>query len=240
MASLGPPAPLLCVLLWVSVAPQRSDMRLAYVTQDSFYYYACSKEPEACSMASLATCRCKAIPTPYSSPVFRMRRLTVWYTSPWNAARLLNNSEVLHLTLMDCRGGSRESAVPSSEGHFAVQHLEQLSVINFPLMPQTNMEPESDNDLHFEADRWRWREAPQEQHVVLGRERGAAYHEQARLGVIHGSVLRGGAAGVKVYTVQTHIDSDGTLPFPDLCLPKLPETSVIYVSFVYKREPSED
>ncbi|KAG7228564.1 hypothetical protein INR49_007738 [Caranx melampygus] len=73
---------------------------------------------------------------------------------------------------------------------------------------------------------------PQIQDILLGRELGAAYHEQARLGIIHRSVLEWGAA-VKAYTVQTHIDSDGALPFPDLHLPKLPETSVIYVSFVY-------
>ncbi|XP_061546337.1 uncharacterized protein si:ch73-52p7.1 [Phycodurus eques] len=245
MASLGPPAPLLCFLLWVSVAPQRSEMCLAYVTHDSFFYYSCSQEPHACSAASLAACRCRSIPlstlqpplaTPYSSSVFRMRRLTVWYTSPWNTARLLNNSEVHHLTLMDCSGGP----TPSLEGHFTVQHLEQLSIIDFPQMTQTKMESESDNDLHFDVDRWKWRAASQVQDIFLGRELGAAFHEQARLGVIHGSVLRGGAAGVKVYTVQTHIDSDGTLPFPDLRLPKLPVTSVIYVSFVYRREQHED
>lgn len=70
------------------------------------------------------------------------------------------------------------------------------------------------------------------QDILLGRELGAVHHEQARLGIIHSSVLESGAA-VKAYTVQTHIDSDGVLPFPDLHLPKLPETSVIYVSFIY-------
>jgi len=70
------------------------------------------------------------------------------------------------------------------------------------------------------------------QDIFLGRELGAAFHEQARLGVIHSSVLEWGAEA-KAYTVQTHIDNDGMLPFQDLHLPKLPETSVIYVSFVY-------
>lgn len=70
------------------------------------------------------------------------------------------------------------------------------------------------------------------QDIFLGRELGAAHHEQARLGIIHSSVLDWGAE-VKAYTVQTHIDGDGALPFPDLHLAKLPETSVIYVSFVY-------
>ncbi|XP_061693937.1 uncharacterized protein si:ch73-52p7.1 [Syngnathoides biaculeatus] len=249
MASPGPPAPLLCVLLWVLLAPQRSEMCLAYVTHDSFFYYSCSQEPQACSAASLAACRCRTIPlstlqppsaTPYPSPMFRMRRLTVWYTSPWNTARLLNNSEVHHLTLMDCGGELGEAGAPFLEGHFTVQQLEQLSVIDFPQMTQTKTESESDNDLHFDADRWRLRPPSQVQNIFLGRELGAAFHEQARLGVIHGSVLRGGAEAVKVYTVQTQIDSDGTLPFPDLRLPKLPVTSVIYVSFVYRREQHED
>lgn len=72
----------------------------------------------------------------------------------------------------------------------------------------------------------------QVQDIFLGRELGAAHHEQARLGIIHSSVLDWGAE-VKAYTVQTHIDDDGALPFPDLNLAKLPETPVIYVSFVY-------
>ncbi|XP_054655100.1 uncharacterized protein si:ch73-52p7.1 isoform X2 [Dunckerocampus dactyliophorus] len=253
MPFLGPPAPLLCVLLWVSAALQRSDMRLAYVTHNSFFCYSCSQEPKPCSVASLTDCRCKDIPLSAlhrpqspSSPVFSMKHLTVWYTSPWNTARLLNNSEVRHLTLMYCGpGASRERGTPPLEGHFAVQHLERLSVITFP-----NTDVESDNDLHFDTNRYTNMHltqdphseakfpAPQVQDIFLGRELGAAYQEQARLGIIHSSVLQGNAT-VKVYTVQTHIDSDGTLPFPDLCLPKLPETSVIYVSFVYRKERQE-
>nr|XP_057914778.1 uncharacterized protein si:ch73-52p7.1 [Doryrhamphus excisus] len=250
MPSLAPPAPLLCVLLWVSAALQRSDMRLAYVTHNSFFCYSCSQEPKPCSVASLTDCRCKDIsltalhrPQSPSSPVFSMKHLTVWYTSPWNTARLLNNSEVRHLTLMYCGPGApRDRGTPLQEGHFAVQHLERLSVITFP-----NMDTDSDNDLHFDTNRYTNAHlsqnprleaavpAPQVQDIYLGREQGAAYQEQARLGIIHSSVLQGGAH-VKVYTVQTHIDSDGTLPFPDLRLPKLPETSVIYVSFVYGNE----
>ncbi|XP_077350931.1 uncharacterized protein LOC144000967 [Festucalex cinctus] len=249
---MASPAPLLCILLWASVAPQRSDVRLAYVTHDSVFYYSCGQEPPACSEASLDACCCRDVTlpslrrppaAPYPSPVLHMKRLTVWYTSPRNAARLLNNSAVSHLTLMDCGGGGGEdSGPPPFEGHFAVQHLEQLSVIDFPQTPRTKMESESDNELLFDADRWRWRAAAQVQDIFLGRELGAEFHEQARLGVIHGSVLRGdgGAAGVKVYTVQTQIDADGTMPFPDLQLPKLPETSVIYVSFVYRREKREE
>ncbi|XP_061767639.1 uncharacterized protein si:ch73-52p7.1 isoform X2 [Nerophis ophidion] len=238
MPSLSPPAPFLCVLLWVSTALQCSDMRVAYVSHNSFFCYSCSQEPEPCRVAALADCRCKDItlsalhrpPSP-ASPVFSMRRLTVWYTSPWNAARLLNNSEVRHLTLMYCGpGSSREKAPPPLEGHFAVQHLERLSVVTF-----ANTDAHGDNDLHFDADDRRTAghpDSPRLQDIYLGREQGAAYQEQARLGVVHTSVL-GGGASVKVYTVQTHIDSDGTMPFPELRLPKLPETSVVYVSFVY-------
>lgn len=269
MPTFSPPAPLLWVLLCVSVALQRSDMRLAYVTHNSFYYYSCSQDPQPCSVSSLTDCRCKDIqlstlhrPQSHSSPVFRMRRLTVWYTSPSNTARLLNNSEVRHLTLVYCgTGGSRETATHGSapvDGHFAVQHLERLSVVNLTQAPAQdtkvkNTDPERDNGAHFDRNRYKDRDtnvdliadlntysdalsvawsSPQIQDIFLGRELGAAYHEQARLAIIHSSVL-GCAAEVKVYTVQTHIDSDGVLPFPELHLPKLPETSVIYVSFVY-------
>ncbi|CAJ1067130.1 uncharacterized protein LOC113132218 [Xyrichtys novacula] len=267
MPAFSPPAPLLCVLLCLSVALQRSDLRLAYVTHNSFSYYSCNQDPQPCSISSLTDCRCKDIqlstlhrPQSHSSPVFRMRRLTVWITSPLNTARLLNNSEVRHLTLVNC--GPRGTPSSSLDGHFAVQHLERLTIVNI-LRPDHNFpdenkakdsdldnDPSTDNGAHLDSNRYN-RDAdtnrdlivdkrrdylasssPQIQDLFLGRELGAAYHEQARLGVIHSSVLEWGAA-VKAYTVQTHINSEGVLPFPDLHLPKLPETSVIYVSFVY-------
>lgn len=265
MPAFSPPAPLLCVLLCVSVALQRSDLRLAYVTHNSFFYYSCSQNPEPCSTSSLADCRCKDIrPQSHSSPVFQMRRLTVWFTSPSNTARLLNNSEVRHLTLIHCGpGATRGTPSFPPEGHFAVQHLERVTVVNLPQRPfhncpdankarntDSNADPDRDNGAYLDMNRSnRDRDtnldliedvkrdslalsSSQIQDIFLGRELGAAYHEQARLGVIHGSVLEWGAV-VKAYTIQTHIDSDGLLPFPDLHLPKLPETSVIYVSFVY-------
>ncbi|XP_076599530.1 uncharacterized protein LOC143328337 [Chaetodon auriga] len=270
MAAFRAPAPLLCVLLCVSVALQRSDLRLAYVTHNSFFYYSCTQDPQPCSVSSLADCRCKDIqlstlhrPQSHSSPVFRMRRLTVWFTSPLNTARLLNNSEVRHLTLIHCGPGGSRGAPSSLEGHFAVQHLERLTVVNLQQRPvhhcpdanrakntDSNTDPDGDNGAHLDTNRYNRdkdtnldlildmkRDAlglssPQIQDILLGRELGAAYHEQARLGIIHSSVLEWGAV-VKAYTVQTHIDNDGVLPFPDLHLPKLPETSVIYVSFVY-------
>lgn len=159
--------------------------------------------------------------------------------------------------------GAEESSSSSLEGYFAVQHLERLTVVNLQQRPvhycpdvnrakntDSNMDPDRDNGAYLDTNRYnRDRDAnldlatdtkrdslvassPQVQDIFLGRELGAAYHEQARLGIIHCSVLQWGAV-VKAYTVQTHIDSDGELPFPDLHLPKLPEASVIYVSFVY-------
>lgn len=269
MAVFSPPAPVLCVLLCVSVALQRSDMRLAYVTHNNFFYYSCSQDPQPCRVSSLTDCRCKDIqlsalhrPQSHSSPVFRMRRLTVWYTSPSNTARLLNNSEVRHLTLIYCGpGGSRDSTTHRSavvDGHFAIQHLEKLSVVDLSQRraPDKRVKPsdaQSENGAHFDTNAYKDRDTnldlianlntysdaqsvawppPHVQDVFLDRELGAAYHEQARLAIIHSSVLECGAV-FKVYTVQTHIDSDGALPFPDLHLPRLPETSVIYVSFVY-------
>ncbi|CAN9499642.1 unnamed protein product [Ophioblennius macclurei] len=262
MPAFSPPASLLCVLLCMSAALQRSDLHLAYVTPTSFYLYSCSQEPPPCSTASLSDCRCKDVqlPTP-----LRLKRLTVWFTSPPKAARLLNNSVVRHLTLVYCDhpGGARGTPSLPPEGHFAVQHLERLTVISQPHRPvqpcpdannarntDSNADPERDNGVYLDRNRFnRDRDTnldlimdlkkdalsltpSQIQDIYLGRELGAAYHEQARLGIIHRSVLESGAE-VKAYTVQTHIDSDGTLPFPDLHLPKLSEASVIYVSFVY-------
>lgn len=271
MPAFSPPAPLLCVLLCVSVALQRSDLRLAYVTHNSFFYYSCSQIPQPCSTPSLADCRCKDItlsalhrPQSHSSPLFQMRHLTVWFTSPLNTARLLNNSEVWHLTLIHCGpGGSRGTPSFSPEGHFAVQHLKRVTLVNVPQRPfhncpdanrakntDSNADPDGDNGAYLDTNRYnRDRDtnldltadikrdslalsSSQIQDIFLGREHGAPYHEQARLGIIHSSVLEWGAV-VKAYTVQTHIDSDGLLPFPDLHLPELPEASVIYVSFVY-------
>lgn len=285
MTAFSPSAPLLFVLVCVSVcarALQRSDLRLAYVTHHSLYYCSCTREPCPCSPLSAADCSCKDVPLsmlhqlkshsspPHhhssshaSSPVFRARHLTVWYTSPSITARLLNNSEVRHLTLIHCGSAGSKVTVPQSwvsqEGNFAVQHLEQLTVVHLQQRPDqgregdksadSNADKETDNSMHKHTDRYRDRnagagmdtnsEAPasslpshQIQDIFLGRELGAAYHEQARLGIIHTSALEWGAP-VKAYTVQTHIDSSGVLPFPDLYLSKLPETSSIYVTFIY-------
>lgn len=271
MPAFAPQASLLRVLLCTSLALQRCDLHLAYVTQTNFYSYSCSQEQPPCSTTSLSDCRCKDAqfatphrPQSHAPPVFRVERLTVWFTSPTNTARLLNNSEVRHLTLIYCGPGGAAGA-PSlpPEGHFSVQHLERLTVIHLPHRPaqpcpqaskarntDSNADPERDNGVYLDTNRLnqdadtnldvvtepRKDASPsspsQVQDIFLGRELGAAYHEQARLGVIHRSVLEWGAK-VKAYTVQTHIDSDGVLPFPNLHLPKLQPASVIYVSFVY-------
>lgn len=199
----------------------------------------------------------------HSSPAFRVRRLTVWYTSAANTARLLNNSDIKHLTLIRCEvGGPRGAAFHGTviqEGYFAVQHLEQLTVVNLQRNKQnwdegkarnTELEVENGANLGTLSDnrvtdgkRNQGSNAesrkefvdidpPQIQDIFLGREMGAAFHEQARLGIIYSSVLESGAE-VKAYTVQTHIGSDGLLPFHDLHMPPLQEASVIYVSFVY-------
>nr|XP_015800056.2 uncharacterized protein si:ch73-52p7.1 [Nothobranchius furzeri] len=257
-------APLLCLLLCAPVA----DMCLAYVTHSSFIPYSCSQEPQPCSASSLTDCRCKNIqlsslhwPLSRSTPVFQKKHLTVWFTSPSNVVRLLNNSEVRHLTLIYCGppGEARRTASLPLKEHFAVQKLERLTLLNVPERPfhrcsdanrvkSTNTDLNSDFGFYFDSNRYNRDKdtnvdfavdsvrdsltASPVQDIHLGRELGAAFHEQARLGIIHSSVLDWGAV-IKAYTVQTHIDGDGVLPFPDLHLAKLPETSVIYVSFVY-------
>uniref|UniRef100_A0A672JM54 Uncharacterized protein n=1 Tax=Salarias fasciatus TaxID=181472 RepID=A0A672JM54_SALFA len=169
MPASSAPASLLPVLLCVSVALQRSDLHLAYVTQTNFYLYSCGQEPPPCCTASLSDCRCKDRPPSHSSPVFRTRRLTVWFTSPPNAARLLNNSEVKHLTLIYCDpgGGARGAPPIPPEGHFAVNHLERLTVINMPHRPanpcpeankarntDSNSDPDGDNGVYLDTNRF--------------------------------------------------------------------------------------
>ncbi|XP_034041408.1 uncharacterized protein si:ch73-52p7.1 [Thalassophryne amazonica] len=266
MHTFSPPAPLLCVLACVSLGLQRSDLRLAYVTHSSFYYYTCSQDLQPCTLSSLTDRNCKELQFSTlrgSSTVFRMRHLTVWYTSPSNAAHLLNNSEVRHVTLIRC-GSSVAARQGSQEGHFAVQHLERLTVItlqwnnapngNRAKNVHPNTDPEGESSVHLDTNRYTnsrdpnlYRttdmktgskapasasSSPQVQEIFLGREYGAAYREQARLGIIHSSVLEWGAV-VKSYTVQSYINRDGALPFPNLLLPRLPETTTVYVSFVY-------
>lgn len=199
---------------------------------------------------------------PRSPPVLQARRLTVWFTSPMQVVHLLNNSEVRHLTLVHCGPGEAKAWSSSSSsslrsGYFTVQHLERVTVVTLQQRPVVhsldgNRARSSDSYSatngegagHLGTNRFGktkytnaeyipgLRKDSKVQDILLGREQGAAYYEQARLAVVHSSVLELGAL-VKAYTVLTHIDSHGTLPFPELQLPKLPETSTIYVSFVY-------
>lgn len=255
MMSLSAAAHLLCALLSVSAALQHSDVRLIYVAHNSFYDYSCSQEPQPCSVQSLADCRSKEIRSPSA---LQARRLTVWFHSPTQAAHLLNNSEVRHLTLVHCPGEAKALTPSLSSsllgGHFTVQHLERVTVVSLQQRPVVHSldgnrarssdsysatNGESLDTNHFSRGKYTnldsfpgLRKDSKVQDILLGRELGAAYYEQARLGVVHSSVLELGAL-VKAYTVLTHIDSHGTLPFPELQLPKLPETSTIYVSFVY-------
>lgn len=196
-----------------------------------------------------------------SPPALQARRLTVWFTSPTQVVHLLNNSEVRHLTLVHCGPGEAKawSSSPSSvrSGHFTVQHLERVTLVTLQQRPVVhsldgNRARSSDSYSatngegagHLGSNRFSkskytngdlipgLRKDSKVQDILLGKELGAAYYEQARLAVVHSSVLELGAL-VKAYTVLTHIDTHGTLPFPELQLPKLPETSTIYVSFVY-------
>lgn len=197
-----------------------------------------------------------------SPPALQAKRLTVWFISPMQVVHLLNNSEVRHLTLVHCGLGEAKAWSSSSSsslrsGHFIVQHLETVTVVTLQQRPMVhsldgNRARSSDSYSatnaegagHLGTNRFSktkytngdsipgFRKDSKVQDILLGKELGAAYYEQARLAVVHSSVLELGAL-VKAYTVLTHIDSHGTLPFPELQLPKLPETSTIYVSFVY-------
>ncbi|KAM9726780.1 uncharacterized protein ACNS7B_017622 [Menidia menidia] len=263
MPALRPPASLLLALLCAAAAAgrQQSDLYLACVTHSSFLYYSCSREPRPCSASALTDGICTDVRSQLHSDA-EIKTLTVWFTSPPNVSRLLNNSDVRHLTLIRCGAGGAKAAsgLPPDE-HFAVKRLERLTVIKLPERPfphcpeanrawnaDLNANSDRDNDFLFDADRYsRDRDtnmdlgadtsrdalaASQIQDIFLGRELGAAFHEQVRLGIIHSSALDWGAA-LKAYTVQTHMGSDGTLPFPGLKLSKLEDASVIYVSFVY-------
>ncbi|XP_072293490.1 uncharacterized protein [Eucyclogobius newberryi] len=251
MAAFSPPVCLWCALLSVAVS---LDLRVAYVTPSGLSYYSCVHEPPPCSLSTLSDCSCEDLQL--SSPAVQVMRLTVWYTSASSTVRLLNNSVVKHLTLIRCGTGGSRGAAPqdalSQDGYFAVQHLEKLTVVNLQRKPNleearnTGLETENGADLstfvHNRVTDTRhglntetkkeFGDLLQSQDLFLGREMGAAFHEQVRLGVIYSSVLYSGSK-VKAYTVQTHINSDGLLPFPELHLPRLEEASTIYVSFVY-------
>lgn len=62
----------------------------------------------------------------------------------------------------------------------------------------------------------------------------APHTEEARVAIINTSILMGKAA-LKAYTVQTKVDANGVLPFPNMCMTPagLPATDVMFVTFLY-------
>ncbi|XP_036429578.1 uncharacterized protein si:ch73-52p7.1 isoform X2 [Colossoma macropomum] len=203
---------LYCVLCLVMPTLLRGEFTLAYVREHSLFICVCTQDLVACSVINSSECDC--VDHPLSTPqqahgpsTVQYKRLTVWYTSPLNVARLLNNSDVRHLVLVKC--DPTEDKLPPLD-HFVVRRLERLSV-SYPF----------------------WR--PGQIHdVVLGRDMGAQYHEEARIAVIHTTVLVG-KAGLKAYTVKTEVDSKGTMSFPNVFMSPegLPEMASMFVTFVY-------
>ncbi|KAI4902738.1 hypothetical protein NFI96_014059 [Prochilodus magdalenae] len=189
------------------------EFTLAFVREHSLLICMCTQDLVACSVINSSECNC--VDRPLSEPqeqvhgtsMVQYKRLTVWYTSPLNVARFLNNSEVRHLVLVKC--DTTEAELPPVD-HFVVRRLERLS-ISYPL----------------------WRPG-QIQDMVLGRDMGALYHEEARIAIIHTAVLVG-KTGPKAYTVKTEVDSRGMMSFPNLLMSGegLPEMATMFVTFVY-------
>ncbi|XP_030628195.1 uncharacterized protein LOC115810406 [Chanos chanos] len=206
---------ILSCLVWLTLpAFPWSEFKLAYVTDHSLIKCTCVKDLAACVIDS-SECNCKnqsfsALWLASSSSLVHVKRLTVWYTSPLNVALLLNHSEIRHLSLVRCNSSEGKPTSTSFTDYFAVQQLERLTV-SFPL----------------------WRSG-QTQDIVLGRDMGALYHEEARLAIIQTSVLLG-ETNLKAYTVHTIVDSSGLPAFPNLFTFQdgLPETSSIFVTFLY-------
>ncbi|KAL7890419.1 hypothetical protein AOLI_G00026770 [Acnodon oligacanthus] len=201
-----------CVLCLVMPTLLRGEITLACVREHSLFICACTQDLVACSVINSSECDC--VDHPLSTPqqaegpgTVQYKRLTVWYTSPLNVARLLNNSEVRHLVLVKCDPTGEE--LPPLD-HFVVRRLERLSV-SYPFLRP--------GQIHD---------------VVLGREMGAPYHEEARIAVIHTAVLAG-KAGLKAYTVKTEVDSKGMMSFPNVFMSHegLPEMARMFVTFVY-------
>lgn len=211
----------LSCLLWFTMAlgPVCGEFHVAYVTDHSLHTCECERELPRCSQPDASTCICKEHSLQRSEGNSLQRRsLTVWYSSPPNVALLLHNAEVRHLSLGRCSASAvalgsvsfTAGARPSPE-NFVVQRLEQLTVWRSPPPCQSGEE------------------------MYLGREAGAAHHEEARIAVINTAALAG-ELSLKAYTVRTGLDADGLLPFPDLQkLPRegLPDSSNIFVTFLY-------
>ncbi|XP_052007720.1 uncharacterized protein si:ch73-52p7.1 isoform X2 [Xyrauchen texanus] len=205
-------AVLYCIL-WLAVPVLlRSEFKLAYVTERSVYMCTCAQDLGFCEKMNSSECNnCKNQSLVFQkaespSPV-QKKRLTVWYTSPLNVALLLNNSEIRHLSLVQCKPAVDQ---PISFDYFTVQRLESLTV-TYPFWKPV---------LSY--------------NITIGKERGAPYHEEARIAVIHTSVLTG-KTELKSYTVQTKVDHNGMMSFPDIYMSRngLSEMSRIFVTFLY-------
>ncbi|XP_067242928.1 uncharacterized protein si:ch73-52p7.1 [Chanodichthys erythropterus] len=197
-----------CTLWLAAPAVLRSEFKMAYVTERNVC--TCAQEPSSCDKMNSNDCNnCKdqsSVLQRAESPV-QKKNLTVWYTSPLNVALLLNNSEVRHLTLVQCKP-SDDQPVPFE--YFTVQRLEALTV-SYPF----------------------WKHG-QRYEIIIGKDRDAPYQEEARIAVIHTSVLTG-KIELKSYTVQTKVDHSGMMSFPGIFMSRiaLSEVSRIFVTFLY-------
>ncbi|XP_016384812.1 uncharacterized protein LOC107721333 isoform X1 [Sinocyclocheilus rhinocerous] len=212
LCSLMSFAVLYCILWLSAPAFLRSEFKVAYVTERNVYMCTYSQELAFCeTMNSSQFNNCKdqssvlhGAETP--SPVHK-KRLTVWYSSPLNVALLLNNSEVRHLSLIQCKPAA-EQPVPFE--YFTVRRLETLTV-TYPF----------------------WKPG-QSYDILIGKDRDAPFHEEARIAVIHTSVLTG-KTELKSYTVQTNVDRSGMMSFANIFMSRngLSEMSRIFVTFLY-------
>lgn len=201
-----------CVLSLIMPAILRAEFTLASVSEQHIIICTCMRDLVACSIINSSECVCHNHPLSMlehsdSPSTVMYKRLTVWYTSPFNVARLLNNSEVRHLVLAKC---NPEKGASMSVHYFTVRRLERLYV-SYPFwMPGQNHD------------------------VVLGRDMSMPYHEEPRIAVIHTDVLVG-KAELKAFTIKTRLESDGMNPFPELFTPMddLTDMSSIFVSFLY-------
>nr|XP_015217913.1 PREDICTED: uncharacterized protein LOC107079316 [Lepisosteus oculatus]XP_015217914.1 PREDICTED: uncharacterized protein LOC107079316 [Lepisosteus oculatus]XP_015217915.1 PREDICTED: uncharacterized protein LOC107079316 [Lepisosteus oculatus]XP_015217916.1 PREDICTED: uncharacterized protein LOC107079316 [Lepisosteus oculatus] len=204
----------LSCLVWMAMPSfLRSEFKLAYVTDFSLYTCTCLRPLRACGRINASECDCddhsfSALQRSGSSGLVHGTHITVWYTSPLNVALLLNNSEVHHLSLVKCDAAGGKAF---SYDYFAVQRLEKLSVA-YP---------------HWHAD-------PSSHDVVIGREPAGPLPAEARVAIIHLSVLTGKRT-LKAYTVQAHRDSEGGFPFPNLHLARagLPDAADTFITFLY-------
>lgn len=199
-------AVLYCILWLAAPAILRSEFKVAFVTERNVYMCTCAQDLSSCEKMNSSECNnCKdqsSVLQRAESPV-QKKRLTVWYTSPLNVALLLNNSEVRHLSLVQCNP-SDDQPIPFD--YFTVQRLEILTV---------------------------WKPG-QSYDIIIGKDRDAPYQEEARIAVIHTSVLTG-KKELKSYTIQTKVDRSGMMSFPGIFMSRstLSEMSRIFVTFLY-------